>query len=344
MASSGTNPLWNRSFDHNLLLFRDLFKNLHDVHFCSLSQLGIVSQEKLLVILKVSRNMIIYVGIIITALIACAQARHSHNLRRHDHASSHLNNLFDRSIVNNNTCATPASSVHGFYWLDQQSHIGVTGGYSPFLQDQTTYPVYRNVKSYKAVRNGQSDDTKSLQTAINDDGKGGNRYQNEVSTRPAQVFLPGGTYLLMEQLDLRLNTVLVGDPNDMPILKAAPDFQGTTVVNGYDYASHASGGTTNFFVAMKNIIIDTTEVDRNSNIIALQWGVAQGCQLSNLEIRMPTKSGGHTGIALDQGSTTAIADVVSLFKETIVWWSWLTWIENHWWRCWYSQFKSASSF
>ena len=260
--------------------------------------------------LRNSRNIVDYVGIIIIALIANAQARHSHALKRHDHVIHHLNNLFDRSIVNNNTCTKPAISDHGVYWLDQQSHTGLAAGYSPSLQDHATYPVYRNVKSYKAVGNGQFDDTQSLQTAINDDGKGGNRYQNEVSTRPAQVFLPGGTYKLTEQLDLRLNTILVGDPNDMPILKAAPGFKGTTVVNGYDHASHASGGTTNFFIAMKNIVIDTTEVDRNSNIVALQWGVAQGCQLSNIEIRMPTNPGGHVGIALDQGSTTAIADVV----------------------------------
>ncbi|KAF6232145.1 hypothetical protein HO173_009528 [Letharia columbiana] len=38
-------------------------------------------------------------------------------------------------------------------------------------------------------------------------------------------------------------------------------------------------------------------------------GIAQACQLTNIKINMPTNSKGHTGIALDQGSTTAVTDV-----------------------------------
>ena len=208
------------------------------------------------------------------------------------------------------SCGEPVRSNPSAYWLDQQDHTGNARGYAPFLPGDFTYPVYRNVKAYHAVGDGNADDTQSLQNAINDDGKGGNRYNNEISTRPAEVFVPGGTYKLTKQLDLRLNTVLVGDPNNMPIFKASSNLQGGTVVNGYDYATHDSGGTTAFFMAMKNIIIDTTSIAPDTTVVALQWGVAQACQLTNIKINMPTNSKGHTGIALDQGSTTAVTDVV----------------------------------
>ncbi|KAI4125489.1 MAG: hypothetical protein LQ338_004215 [Usnochroma carphineum] len=144
------------------------------------------------------------------------------------------------------------------YWLDQQDHTSSSRGFAPFLGTYYTYPVYRNVRSYGATGDGSTDDTDALQNATNDDGQGGNRYKNEVTTRPALVFVPGGTYRLTKQLDMRLNTILVGDPNDMPVFKASSDFQGQTMINGDDYATHGTYGTTNFFIAIKNIVIDTT--------------------------------------------------------------------------------------
>ncbi len=223
--------------------------------------------------------------------------------------------LHPASVGEAASCSGPVGTNPPTYWLDQQDHAGNARGYAPFLPGDFTYPVYRNVKSYNAKGDGSTDDTQNLQNAINDDGNGGNRYNNEVSTRPAEVFVPGGTYVLTKQLDLRLNTILVGDPNDMPVFKAAANFNGGTVVNGYDYATHDSGGTTAFFIAMKNIVIDTTSIAPDTTVLALQWGVAQACQLTNIKINMPTNSNGHTGIALDQGSTTIISDVVSLLHS-----------------------------
>jgi glucan 1,3-beta-glucosidase len=196
------------------------------------------------------------------------------------------------------------------YWLDEQDHTGNARGYAPFLGTDFTYPVYRNVRAYGAAGNGNNDDTNALQNAINTDGKGGTRYRNEVTTRPAEVFVPGGTYKISKTIDLRLNTILIGDPNDRPIFKASPDFSGDSLINGYDFATDGSAGTTNFLVAVKNIVIDTTNINKDKGVIALNWGVAQGCQLTNIRIQMPSNSGGHIGIAIDQGSTISIGDIV----------------------------------
>lgn len=196
------------------------------------------------------------------------------------------------------------------YWLDEQDHSGSARGYAPFLGNYYTYPVYRNVRAYGASGDGQHDDTDALQNAINTDGKGGNRYKNEVTTRPAEVFVSGGEYIISRTLDLRLNTILVGDPNNPPVFKASSGFNGGSLINGYDFATDGSSGTTNFFVAIKNIIIDTTNINKDENVIALNWGVAQACQLTNIKIKMPNNSNGHVGIALDQGSTISVTDTV----------------------------------
>lgn len=198
------------------------------------------------------------------------------------------------------------------YWLDEQDHAGNARGFAPFLGNDFTYPVYRNVRAFGAVGDGNKDDTDALQNAINSDGKGGNRFRNEVTTRPAEVFVPGGTYSISRTVDLRLNTILVGDPNNRPIFKASPGFSGGSLINGFDFATDGTFGTTNFLVGIKNIVIDTTNINKDKDVIALNWGVAQACQLTNIRIQMPSNSGAHIGIAIDQGSTISIGDIVRL--------------------------------
>ncbi|KAL8635578.1 MAG: hypothetical protein Q9228_006943, partial [Teloschistes exilis] len=202
----------------------------------------------------------------------------------------------------------PKPHVAPRYWLDEQDHTGNARGYAPFAGNNN-YPVYRNVKSYKAAGDGKTDDTAALQDAINADGNGGNRYKNEVTTRPAQVFVPGGTYILTRKLDMRLNTIVVGDPNDMPVFKASSNFQGNVMIDGNDFATDGASGTTNFFMAFKNIAIDTTNINKDTSVTALRWGVAQACHLTNIRIQMPNDSKGHTGIDLNQGSTIAVSDI-----------------------------------
>ena len=200
------------------------------------------------------------------------------------------------------------------YWLDQQDHTGPARGYAPFLGSDHTYPVYRNVKSYGAAGDGRKDDIEALQKAINDDpnSKSRNRYKNEVTTRPALVFVPGGTYVIKKTLDMRLNTILVGDPINRPVITASSDFHGEVLIQGHDYATpDGASGTTNFLTAIKNIVIDTRNINKDKKTTALGWGVSQACHLTNIKIEMPDYSTGHTGIDINQGSTVAVTDIVS---------------------------------
>ncbi|KFY68822.1 hypothetical protein V496_00777 [Pseudogymnoascus sp. VKM F-4515 (FW-2607)] len=204
-------------------------------------------------------------------------------------------------------CTGPIASKPSKYWLDEQDHTGDARGIAPFSGNSDTYPVFRNVLDYGVANDGTGDQSGSLQDAINTDGNGGSRYKNGLTTRPAELYLPGGTYQISKVWDLRVGTVIVGDPNDPPVIKASADFDGNAVVNGFDTGVGAP--ETSFMTLIKNIVIDTTAIDSTKAVRALNWGVAQGAGMSNIKIVMPEDSTGHTGIVLDAGSTITVADV-----------------------------------
>jgi glucan 1,3-beta-glucosidase len=122
-------------------------------------------------------------------------------------------------------------------------HTGDARGYAPFLANYYTFPTWRNVLDapYNAKNDGSGDQAAAIQAALNSDGRGGNRWSSGVVTaEPAHVFLPGGTYTLHTRLDLRLGTIIMGDPQNPPILKAAPGFSDSTLIRGYDCEHHSS--------------------------------------------------------------------------------------------------------
>ncbi|KAL1961817.1 hypothetical protein VTN77DRAFT_1029 [Rasamsonia byssochlamydoides] len=209
------------------------------------------------------------------------------------------------AIPSTSSCTT-LQSKPTIYWLDQQDHTGSARGYAPFINNPS-YPVYRNVLNYSVSNDGTGDQTANLQKAIDTDGQGGSREGQGTTNHPAEVYLPAGTYQLGSTLNLRMGTILVGDPLNRPVIKAAPNFNGNTLVNGYDNA--ASVPEDSFFTLMKNVVLDTTAISPSTSFTALQWGVAQACGLTNVEINMPDNSSGHTGININGGSTIAVTDV-----------------------------------
>ncbi|KAJ5499508.1 Pectin lyase fold/virulence factor [Penicillium expansum] len=204
------------------------------------------------------------------------------------------------------TCAAPSNKSPETYWLDEQDHNQQGAGFAPYAKT-SLYPVYRNVMDYSVVNDGSGDQTPKLQNAIDDDGVGGSRKGQGVTRYPAQVYLPGGLYQLGSTLNLTVGTIIVGNPLNPPIIKAAPGFRGDDLITGYD--SHNGNPETSFATLVKNVIVDTTALKPDRQFTALQWGVAQGSGLTNVKIRMPKDSTGHTGIAINAGSTIAVTDV-----------------------------------
>jgi len=132
-------------------------------------------------------------------------------------------------------CSGPVTSNPSSYWMTQMDHTGDPRGYAPFIANYFTFPTWRNVLDYGAKNDGSGDQTAAIQSALNTDGRGGNRWSSGVVTaEPAHVFIPGGTYTLNSRLDLRIGTIIMGDPQNPPILKAAAGFSGDTLITGYD--------------------------------------------------------------------------------------------------------------
>lgn len=186
------------------------------------------------------------------------------------------------------------------FWYAQMDHSGASRGYAPYAENAASYSVF------KAVKSG---DSSSIQEAIDSAGNG-HRQKEWFASQPRVVYLPSGTYTICKTINMRTDTILMGDATDPPVLKPAAGFDGDTLINGQDPAT-GEKGELSFAVGLKNLILDTTSVDGGQPFTALYWGVAQVAHLQNLKIRMPSSCDGqgHTGIKLGRGSTLGLADV-----------------------------------
>ncbi|KAM0300814.1 hypothetical protein ACHAPM_006109 [Fusarium culmorum] len=180
-------------------------------------------------------------------------------------------------------------------WYADMDHTGDFRGKAPYAAD--SYQVFKKVAP-------------GVGSAIQDAIDSGNRHSQWLASEPRVVYLPPGTYEVYKTINLRTDTILMGNPANPPVIKPAAGFNGTTLLNGKD-PSVAEAGEISFSVGVKNIILDTTTIDANQEFTALYWGVAQVCQLSNIHIKMPTagKTSGHSGIRLGRGSTLGLADI-----------------------------------
>lgn len=222
------------------------------------------------------------------------------------------------------TCVPLTPSYPSEWWYESIAHNGQSSYLVSEYKDN--YSVFRNVVTgFGADNTGGRDAAPAIQNAIN--GKrlrtgihvkhangmgceagasnGPDRTAHEMGTtgQPAMVYIPSGTYLLKSSLQLYLGTVLVGDPINPPILKAAADFPNPHVVYGKD---PNTGGTTNFYIGVKNLVLDSTSVPANQSIALLDWTVSQGTQLANVVFNMPDYSTGHVGVTSQFGYNSNI--------------------------------------
>ncbi|KAG6040336.1 hypothetical protein E4U41_000893 [Claviceps citrina] len=230
-----------------------------------------------------------------------------------------LNSLVSLLAVLGSASASPPgppalSSVRGRssgFWYAEMDHTGTYRGYAPYVDNATSYPVFQ------AVESGHGD---GIQAAI--DSAGAQDRQKEwLASQPRVVYLPPGTYTVGKTIEMRTDTIIMGDATDPPVLKPADGFDGHVLINGrgvkpvliLNCQDPATGiaGELSFAVGLKNLILDTTSITPNQSFTALYWGVAQVAQLQNIKIQMPRSSegNGHTGIRLGRGSTLGLADV-----------------------------------
>jgi glucan 1,3-beta-glucosidase len=87
----------------------------------------------------------------------------------------------------------------------------------------------------------------------------------------------------------------MGDPTNPPTLKAVSNFPSDHIIFAKD---PVQPGTNNFYIAIKNLIIDSTNVDKATTIGHIDWTVSQATQLTNIVFNMPNFSTGHAGVTV----------------------------------------------
>ncbi|KKP02807.1 glucan endo-1,3-beta-glucosidase [Trichoderma harzianum] len=188
------------------------------------------------------------------------------------------------------------------FYYPNMDHVNAPRGFAPDLDGDFNYPIYQTVNA---------GDGNALQNAITTDGKGGSRHPQWFASQPRVVYIPPGTYTISKTLRFNTDTILMGDPTNPPIIKAAAGFSGDqTLISAQDPSTNEKGELS-FAVAIKNVVLDTTAILGGNSFTALWWGVAQAAHLQNVRITMSSSSGGngHTGIRMGRGSTLGLADV-----------------------------------
>ncbi|KAI9374056.1 pectate lyase superfamily protein-domain-containing protein [Aspergillus egyptiacus] len=206
-----------------------------------------------------------------------------------------------------NCAASPGSSK---FWYEEIEHNGESSFLDPAYKAQ--YKIFRNVvKDHGADNTGQTNASPAIQNAIRDGPSGGparDAHKMGTTGQPAIVYLPGGTYKLKSGLQLYVGTVIVGDPTNPPVLKAEPGFAGDHLMYAKDPNFY---GTTNFYIGIKNIVLDSTSLSPSLPINLLDWTVSQSTQLSNVGFNMPQNPTAHVGMTTqyDYNSNIIVNDL-----------------------------------
>ncbi|KAI1322866.1 glycoside hydrolase family 55 protein [Xylariaceae sp. FL0255] len=199
----------------------------------------------------------------------------------------------------------------GTYWYETIAHQGI----SAFNANPSSYVVYRNVKDYGAKGDGKTDDTASIQAAISAGSRCAPGSCGSSSTTNAVIYFPAGTYIISSSIIMYYATNLVGNPNNMPVLKATASLSGFGVIDGAQYQSGGVlpfGGATNiFWMQVKNFVIDLTAAPASASVTGIHWPVSQATSLQNIVFKMSENAGTqHQGVFIEQGSGGFMNDLV----------------------------------
>jgi glucan 1,3-beta-glucosidase len=99
---------------------------------------------------------------------------------------------------------------------------------------------------------------------------------------------------------LYIGTQVIGNPIDPPTIKASSIMRnGTHLISGYDFGLPS---TTNFYIGLRNVVLDSTDVAPEDTIYCLNWAVSQATNLVDVQFVMPENSN-HIGIEMDGGNS-----------------------------------------
>ncbi|KAJ1548042.1 hypothetical protein HK405_004347 [Cladochytrium tenue] len=207
--------------------------------------------------------------------------------------------------------AAPAPAAAS-YWYASMTRQGTIA----YGSNASGYTLVRNVKDYGAVGDGVTDDTAAINAAISAGTRCGSGCDSSTTT-PAIVYFPAGTYLVSTPLLQYYYTMMLGDPTNVPTLKAAAGFTGIAVI---DADPNWFTNQNNFFRQVRNFIIDLTAMPVTSGT-GIHWQVAQATSLQNIVFKMA--QGGSTnaqqGIWIENGSGGFFTDLTFIGGKFGMW-------------------------
>ncbi|KAJ9400103.1 CAZyme family GH55 [Paecilomyces variotii] len=205
--------------------------------------------------------------------------------------------------------STKVAADASSFWLEDIKHQGLAA----FNSDPSSYVVFRNVMDYGAKGDGSTDDTAAINAAISDGNRNGPDSRESSTTTPAIVYFPAGTYVVSTSIIDYYFTQLIGNPNDLPVIKATPGFTGLGVIDGDQYQSDGNQGWTStnvFYRQIRNLIIDLTDIPGTTAATGIHWPTGQATSIQNVEIRQSADAGTqHQGIFIENGSGGWLSDV-----------------------------------
>ena len=99
-------------------------------------------------------------------------------------------------------------------------------------------------------------------------------------------------------------TMMIGNPNNLPVLRATGGFSGFAIIDANPYyTSVLNWGSTNVFMRqIRNFIIDTTSVAPTSAMNGIHWPTAQATSIQNVQFFLSRGAGTqHVGLFIESG-------------------------------------------
>jgi glucan 1,3-beta-glucosidase len=153
------------------------------------------------------------------------------------------------------------------------------------------------------IGDGVTDDTAAINAAILSGGRCGQGCASSTTT-PAVIYFPAGTYLISSSIIDQYYTNLIGNPNDLPVLKATSGFSGFGLIDGDTYYGETLnwGSTTVFWRQVRNFVLDMTSIPSGAAATGIHWPTAQATSLQNLVFKMSAAAGTqHVGLFVESG-------------------------------------------
>ncbi|KAI0013546.1 putative Exo-beta-1,3-glucanae [Xylariaceae sp. FL0662B] len=202
-----------------------------------------------------------------------------------------------------------AKSSECAFWLEDMQPQGIAA----FNPNPDAYQVFRNVKDFGAKGDGRTDDTAAINKAISSGKRCAPGTCASSTTTLALVYFPSGTYLVTNSIVNYYYTMIVGNPNCMPVIKASSNFTARFVIDGNKYGDSGSlgwGATNVFWSQIRNFVVDTTNVAPSVLVSGIHWTVSQATSIQNIVFKLSQKPGTqHEGIFIQEGSGGFVSDL-----------------------------------